>query len=96
MASTRRKRRSAQPWQVDRLLCQLRNDKFPATIAIHRRGKVVARLIGEADYQEVTGLMAEHLKHLADEGEKDAIPLDEVRAWLEQRPAERPSPPGGR
>jgi hypothetical protein len=53
-------------------------------VIIHRRGRAVARLVREADYQEVIGLMAEHLKHLADEGEKDAIPLDEVIARLKQ------------
>jgi anti-sigma-K factor RskA len=58
---------------------------FPASVIIHRRGRALARLVREADYQEMVGLMAEHLKHLADEGEKNAIPLYEVIARLEQR-----------
>ncbi len=75
--------------RVDQLLHQLGDDEFPAQLPIHRRGQVVARLVREDDYQEVTGLMAEHLKHLADEARERAVSLDEALAEIDERRAER-------
>ena len=89
MIRAKRKRSRAHPGRVERLPRQFTDDEFPATVITHRRGKAVVRLLREADYQEVIGLMADHLKHLADEGEKNAITLDEVTAKLEARRAAR-------
>ena len=85
MSTRGRRRRRIPEIRIERLLRLCRSDQFPASMVIRRRGGVVARLIIERDYQEMAQLMAEHLEHLANEAEQDAIPLEEALNWLRQR-----------
>ena len=85
----RRIRARASSRRITPLLRHLNHHVFPASVAVRRHGRLVARLVEEADYQEVIGLMAEHLRHLADEAEGRAVPLEEILTRLEERSAKK-------